>query len=642
MALDYFRKHQKKGLAALALMAMIAFTLDLNLFRSQGGGPRQNPVVFELAGKPIRQSDLDELRIQRLRANHFLQSFLGLPNFFGDTTNDSMRDAYVLQREADRMGMPATPEVANTWLGERFRSELTPELFDRIYRENFTEGPLACTDSQLLGDIANQIRLYTLQVLPDSLDSRPADSYLITPLDIYNAYRDESEKVSAYAVPFPVEKFLAQVPEHKPEEISAFYEKYKDVIPDSDQGVTGFKSPRRVKVEYVQLNSNELVNKYRKELTDEELRVHYDESKESFPEPHRELPRTVFAGDSDAKLTPATLEPFLEVRAEVLEALATQRAHDEVERRFSEIRDSLMADFVEGFDEVVERNLEANEKGAAAEPLPKPVGTDGQTLVQTKAKEVGLEYGATPYLSRQEAEKHVPIGGASMGSGGLDRGVSFADHVFDERARLYEAFELSEPLGLRFLGWKLEDVAPEVPKLEAIENQVVQAWKGEQARLIAEREANALAEKARADAGNLKQAAGEKLVLETSAVSKLSSSFAALTQAGLSLPRATDIPEIPGAAVALREALFGLKPGEVVVEPNAAKSQIYVMALRSRMPADLKGLFSPIGSRFAIETRLVAEKTGDRLRDWMSYLRERAGVSPLAADAASGPGPESN
>jgi hypothetical protein len=321
----------------------------------------------------------------------------------------------------------------------------------------------------------------------------------------------------------------------------------------------------------------------------------------------------------------------------VLAALARQRAEEEIERKFAEIRDGVMAEFNERHDEVNERNLEAKERGGREESLPRPEGPDGQTLVQAKAREMGLAYEITPRLSRADAEKLAPIGGASMGSAGLEGGTSFADHVFDDRARLYEAFELAEPRGLRFLGWKLEDVAPEVPPLAEIREAVVQAWKREQARGLAERDAKALAESAKASGGDVKVAAGERLVLETAAVSKLSSSFAALAQGGISDPRATDIPEIPGAGDALRDALFALKPGEVVVEPNAARSQYYVLALKSRAAADLKGLFSPIGSRFAIERRLESQATLDRLSDWMTYLRKRAGANTLAADEGSAP-----
>lgn len=634
MAFEFFRRHQKKGLAALALMAMIAFTLDFNLFRPQAAGPRQNPVVFELAGKPIRKADLDELRIQRLRANQFLQSFLGAPSYFGDTSDEAMRDAYILQREADRLGMPATPEVANTWLRERFRSVLTPELFDGIYRENFTEGPLACTDTQLLADIANQIRLYALQVLPDSLDARPADSYLVTPLDIYNAFRDQNEKVSALTVPFPVDNYLTQVPEPKPDEIEAYYAKHKDMPPDPTRDSPGFRIPRQVITEYVTVDSRAIEDRVRAQLTDEELRAHYKEHEKEFPAPFRELPLNLFAGDPDAKLTPRTIEPFQEVREEVLGALAELRANEEVDRQFAAIRDDVMAEFIERYDDVVDRNLDAKERGAAAEALPRPVDANSASLVKAKADQLGLQNDVTPLMSHEDAAKRVPIGGASMGATSLDGGTAFADHVFDERVMVYEPFELAEPRGLRFLGWKLEDVPPRVPPLDEVRDQVVHAWKREQARTLAERDANAIAEKARQNGGDLKSAAGDRLVLPTAEIAKLSASIESLTQQGLVPPRATEIPEIPGAGDALRDALFGLKPGEVVVAPNAAKSQYYVLALNKRTPADLEGLFSPIGSRFAIETTLVGQATVDRLRNWMTYLREKAGATALVQTPA--------
>ena len=61
---------------------------------------------------------------------------------------------------------------------------------------------------QLLADIANQVRLANVR----SLLGDP----LVTPYDVFRAYRDQNERVSAKLVEVPVEKFLAQVPEPSP------------------------------------------------------------------------------------------------------------------------------------------------------------------------------------------------------------------------------------------------------------------------------------------------------------------------------------------------------------------------------------------------------------------------------------------
>ena len=57
----------------------------------------------------------------------------------------------------------------------------------------------------------------------------------------------------------------------------------------------------------------------------------------------------------------------------------------------------------------------------------------------------------------------------------------------------------------------------------------------------------------------------------------------------------TDIPQIPYAGEALREALFSLKPDAVAVAPNQPKTVYYVLTLNSRTPADFKDLYAPNG-----------------------------------------------
>jgi hypothetical protein len=651
MPFETFRRHQRKWLAALALLAMVAFTLDLSLFRGGGGaGRREDAVIFDYDGKPVHRSTLNELLVQRVRANQFMSalfaSFLGqgIPNFFGGTTDADLRDAYVLQREAEKLGIPASPEIANDWLNHRFSSLLTPERFNQIYRELFYEGELKCTDSQLLADIASQIRLNTVAALPDSPEEARSDAYLITPYDLYRAYRERNEKVSALAVPFPVDSYVDQVGEPSEAQAREYYDKYKDQLPDPNRDTPGFKIPRRVQVEYVLADPEAIERRIRASLTDEDLRAYYREHEKEFPP---ELPRNLFAGDPEATLTPPGPDPFLDVRERVLDELADERARDEVERLFGAVRDEVMADFLAKYDEAVEANRDASEQQGAPKPLPTPFGPDGTSLVQNEAAKHGLEYRITPLLTVGEAGAQTPIGGSRFRGARLGAGTSFADYVFQPRVAVYEPFELSDIEGLRFLAWKIADKEPEVPPFDAVRDAVVQAWKREQARALAERDAEALADKVRAAvtpdtpaddkarqvAEALKADAGTRPVLTTSALSKLAMSLDPGDPRAFGSTRPTDIPEIPNAGAALREDLFRLEPGEVVVAADAPRATYYVLALNRRTPAELGNLFGPIGVRSMIEQELVQEATQKRQAAWMEYLRERARVGPLREGA---------
>jgi peptidyl-prolyl cis-trans isomerase D len=202
MPFQVFRRHQKKMMAGLAIFAMIAFTLDFSLFRNQFGAAAQDRVVVELYGKRVRQSDILGMLNQRLRANDFMMQVSGRPDYFGRLDTRSIVDALILQHEAERLGMPIDKALAVKWLRDRTDNQLTTALFDRIYHQRFAD---KVTDAQLLEDIANQIRLSEVAALPGFPP--------ITPLDVFEAYRDQNERVSAHAVPFRVEDYVKDVPD---------------------------------------------------------------------------------------------------------------------------------------------------------------------------------------------------------------------------------------------------------------------------------------------------------------------------------------------------------------------------------------------------------------------------------------------
>src|SRR5947209_1187422 len=111
MPFEVFRRHQKKMLAVLAIMAMVAFTLDFSLFRGRGNGPggAGDPVVVTLYGKPVHQSAINEMKAERSRANRLIGRLNNLPEYplFGSLSTRAAVDALILEHEAERLGIPA-------------------------------------------------------------------------------------------------------------------------------------------------------------------------------------------------------------------------------------------------------------------------------------------------------------------------------------------------------------------------------------------------------------------------------------------------------------------------------------------------------------------------------------------------------
>src|SRR3954462_4334652 len=225
MPFAVFRRHQRKLLAIFAILAMFGFVLADSLPRLLSGGypgSGGDPVVVTLFGKSVRRSDINEMAAERNRANLFMAELFGFTGrpFFGDISTRAIVDALILQHEADVLKMPTGGEVAREWLKQVTNGMMSRELFEGAMRRFSNQ---QVSGEQVLHDIANQVRLNRVR--------RLYGNPVVTPLDVFNAYRDQNERVAVKAASFPVASFVSQVPESSAAEVRQYYEEYKDVLP---------------------------------------------------------------------------------------------------------------------------------------------------------------------------------------------------------------------------------------------------------------------------------------------------------------------------------------------------------------------------------------------------------------------------
>lgn len=611
MPFQVFRRHQRKMMAFLAIFAMVAFTLDFSLFRSQFGAAAQDRTVVELYGRRVRQSDIAAMQFQRARANEFMEQLTGRRDYFGPLDSRAIVDALILQHEADRLGMPVSKDLGVQWLRTVSQGQLTTATFDRIYRRSFAD---RVTDVQLLEEIANQVRLSEVASLPGFPP--------VTPLDVYQAYRDQDERVAAQAVAFRVDDYIPRVPDPTPAEVEAYFNQYKDQLPDPARDTPGFKVPHRIRAEFVQADAEALARDFQQKLTEDELRQAYKDRPDDFLAPEPELPANLFADDPDAKLTPRLTDPFESVRSLVTRTLARERAQEQIDRLFGQLRDEVIVPFSEKYGLAQDQAKEAEEAGRKAEALPAP----GTAMKQAAAK-LGLRHEQTPLLDRELANNYGQIGAARRGGGPLGGGTTFADEMMTKG--LYEEAELTDGVtGRRFLAWKIADAPARVPKLDEARAEVVYALKRDKARELARKDAEALAKQARDAGGDLAQAAGTThTVIRTSPVPKVQPGLN--LGPGMSQPaRPSEILNIPDAGDELREEYFDLEPKEVAVAPNAPKTVYYVLALDQRVPAPFEGLYSPFGPQMTLRNEVLTDALIRRSREWMQELRRRAQLDP--------------
>ena len=205
---------------------------------------------------------------------------------------------------------------------------MTGEMFDAL----MTEFNNRVSGEQVLSAIADQVRLRRASC---GLIGRP----MVTPYDVYRAYRDQNEKVSAKLVEVPVSKFLAQVPEPSAEEIRVVLRQVQGRAARPVAPTPGFKVPRQVQVEILSIDGNALARHIKDGLTEAELRIGLRESQVGVRGParpgrpaHRPLRRPARADPADHPAVRRMSAPIL------ASSLAEEKAQAEIDEKFDRIK----------------------------------------------------------------------------------------------------------------------------------------------------------------------------------------------------------------------------------------------------------------------------------------------------------------
>ena len=617
MPFAVFRRNQRKLLAIFTILAMFGFVVADSLPRLLNGNPIPggDPFIVELYGRSIYRSDLGEMREQRNNANQFMAELtsllIGRPSqgFFGELNTKAMIDALILQHKADELGMPGGPDVGRDWLKLVAKTDMTPQLFELIL-SRFNQ---RVSGEELLTQIGNQVRLRNVRQL--------FGGPLVTPMDVFENYRDQNERVSVKAIAFRVDDYIKNVPDPTSSQVQALYDKFKDTLPNPASPDPGFKIPRQVQAEIMSIDGEAVARGIKDRLSEAELLSYYENRKSEFKKPTG-FPDEIFQGQPE--LTPPVVQPFAEVRPYLGTSLAEERARDELDGKFERIKNEVMIPFTDKYHNQVDAIAEAKKTGeTVSEAL--PVATNLKDL----ATKEGLDHEITPLLTEEKAALYGAISGAEIGMTPQTGGKKFAEEMFDPKSTLFEPVEFTDFTGRRFLVRKLKDEAPRTPALDEIRSDVVLAWKTQQARPLAEKAAQALADSLKKDPSKL---VGEvidgKPVITTQPVVKL--------QPGLPLPgqffqngppSPSDIPEIPLAGEELRDAYFDVRPGQVVVAHDQPESRFYVMSLNSRLDAPFAALYAPNGDYFRYRNETFGDAMKQRDEEWMNELRKQAGLA---------------
>lgn len=299
-----FRKHQKVALAAVTLMAMIAFGLG-DVIR-QIGGPsatqREGRVIFETNIGNLSEMKIHQLAGQRRVVHRFIGNAfttanpkLGSPQItnmvvrqfgFGGVSEPDMLYKWLYRHEADKLGVAISDaqiqdfidSVTINGLARTFGSgfgamggkKLTGKQFQQIVRE------LQISPKQLFDLLRDELEVVTAYRL-----TLPAP--LPSPEKYWEYFQQLNTRQKIAVAAIPVNSFTDKTGEPTDAQIAKLFSKYQYEGESAFNGEfrPGFRQPQKVKLQYLEIAYSAAAEKARagSPVTDKEIEEYYEANK---------------------------------------------------------------------------------------------------------------------------------------------------------------------------------------------------------------------------------------------------------------------------------------------------------------------------------------------------------------------------
>jgi hypothetical protein len=332
---------------------------------------------------------------------------------------------------------------------------------------------------------------------------------------------------------------------------------------------------------------------------------------------------------ADAEPTMRT-QTFEEARETIAESLARDAALAAQQEALNNLRDNVMEPYYSAYRQYqafMESGLDEDEEGNPRQPPEKP-------NLKALAEEAGFEFNETGLIDGVTlAQLPFGLGNVMPDESGVSG--SIANVVMNPEFELFKPMEGmyfdqaalqagNTPEFLRYLFWKVEEREAYVPLLEDIRDEVVDAWKQQQAMQLAASAAEDLVNRVNAnidDPWSLALSEAEQsLIIETNP-------FTWMTALG-GQPRLSNVPalrDVVGGEFMRR--VFSASAGQFVVAPNAGHTIYYACRIVQFSPseAELHERFNadPLRSGpFAI----ARQESDMILGGWFSSIEQQLGV----------------
>ncbi len=642
----FFRKHQKAFLVVAGVLAMFIFVFA-DLFTSlvsRPGGRSPNTVVTSWDGGKLTVQDMNMLYQRRWFLHEFLLNLRQMggmrveseggtptqptvPAFFlnqnAKATDVMARcvEERILADQAEQIGMAVSNDMINHFMKETGFGRIGDQDITNILR-GIRRFDLRTSEEMLFQGLRELLlgNLYTSSIAGSVMS--------VPPEQLWEDWLKLNDRISLEAAILPTGNFVSEVPEPSEGQLISFYEQHKNQISGGMVNVggiplpsptPGFRAPRKVKLSYLLGDVTAWTEELLATVTDEEIADYYERNKRTQFTKLASDTATADAEDeeesAEGEEASAEGEGASESEAEdategetASDALADSDTNDDEEDAGEDADDDVEYEPLENVSEEIRRLL-ANDKAvlelkglmesafgdlttvynryggelieARSEELEPPPVPARLANLSTMAKEKKLISEETVLLSAREMSETLV--GKAVDSQTGKRVVTQA--AFTD-LRLHEPLLAQDLDGYWYLVVKVEDQPSRIPELEEVRDEVVAAWKRNEAAKLALAKSEELAEEAQ-EAGKSLEAFftdGDYEVTTTDLFSwfTFGNTPAEMRQG----PRLGDAPPLSAVGDAFMRQAFDLESEDVVSLLNFDHTNAYVLKLASRERTD--------------------------------------------------------
>ncbi len=340
-------------------------------------------------------------------------------------------------------------------------------------------------------------------------------------------------------------------------------------------------------------------------------------------------------GEADTTL-PAAPEMRTKTFEEAREELANKLAEERAMPAITEAMERVYADHMKPYSDAY-RKYQSFKQAEIEGDMEEPVRPDLKKL----AAEYGLTHNETNLidyfqLSPELRQAMVTTEGYSQPGG---RPYSIAQIMMNPQFNEFlplqgDYFDFSQMTSMRiikYLCWKTESKDAYIPELDEVRDEVVAAWKIDQARTKAKESAQAVANKVGDGEDPWASAVG---TTEQALVVKDVPPFTWLTSFGQGV-NLSPVQKLDLVGDEFMQHVFSSTPGKTVVAPNNAKSKYYVVRVVDFSPTDeeLHARFENSGWQSSGPMQVAQQEFSNSLMGWQEAVFQEMDVQWSGTDA---------